>query len=144
MRSNILWVAAVILVGVAAFLGGRQVGFDAGLQSRENAARQFFAQRGGSQAGEGQPGAGQGLPGGGQGENVAGVVESVDGTRIVLSSADGTKLTVALASGGTIRKQVEGSIGDLKAGERIIAFGIRSGDSFQASTIQIGGGRVRP
>lgn len=139
---QILWIVAIVCIGIAAFLGGRQLGYTAGLQSRDEAARQFFAQRG-SQAGQGPAGAGQGLPDGGQGQNVAGVVESVNGKSIVLTTGDGAKLTIELASGGSIRKQVEGTLADVTPGERIIAFGTRSGDSFQASAIQIGGGRAR-
>jgi hypothetical protein len=38
-----------------------------------------------------------------------------------------------------VRKQVDGALSDIKAGEQIIAFGSQNGDAFQATSIQVGG-----
>jgi hypothetical protein len=38
-----------------------------------------------------------------------------------------------------VRKQVDGQISDITAGEQIVAMGTQNGDTFQATSIQIGG-----
>ena len=141
--ERIAWVVAVVAVGGVAFFGGQQLGFRSGQENRAQATQQFFAERGGqsgAQAGAGgaqaAPGGQGGFPGGGQ--NVAGVVESVSGNTLVVTTADGTKQTVALAADGTVRRQVEGTIGDIKVGERVVALGQRDGDTFTARVVQIG------
>jgi hypothetical protein len=138
LQERIAWIVAVALVGGAAFFGGQQLGFQSGQQSRAQAAQQFFAQRGG---GPGGPG-GQGeQAGAGRGQNIAGVVDSVSGNTIVVTTVDGSKVNVALADGGTVRKQVDGQVGDIKPGERVVAIGALSGDTFQATVLQLGAGR---
>lgn len=132
-QERILWVVAVILVGTAAFFGGRQMGVVAGQESRAAAAQNFFAQRGGP-AGQ----SGQGFPGG-RGQGVAGTVAAIDGNTISLTLNDGSTVKVSLAADGVVRHQVDGTLADLKVGERVVAIGQRSGDSVTASAIQAGG-----
>jgi hypothetical protein len=126
-QERILWVVAVLLVGVAAFFGGRQMGVVAGQESRSAAQQQFFAQRGGN---------GQG--GGGRGQGVSGTVEAIDGNTLSVKLNDGSTVKVALADKGVVRKQVEGTLADIKVGERVIALGTQNGDTFSASSIQAG------
>ncbi|NTV62359.1 MAG: hypothetical protein HGA65_02325, partial [Oscillochloris sp.] len=134
--ERIMWVAAVLLVGVAAFFGGRQMGFVAGQESRAAAQQQFFAQRGGtSQAGQSGT-TGQGF--GGRGQGVFGTVESVDGNTLTVKTNDGSTVKVMLATDGVVRQQIDSSLADIKVGERVIATGTQSGDTFTASSIQAG------
>jgi hypothetical protein len=133
-QERIMWVVAVLLVGAAAFFGGRQLGVVAGQESRSAAAAGFFAQRGG-QGGQG----GQGF-GGGRGQGVSGMVASVDGTTVSLTLNDGSTVKVSLAADGVVRHQVDGTIADVKVGERVVAIGTQSGDTFAATAIQVGGG----
>lgn len=139
MTERIVWVVAVALVGGAAFFGGRQVGFDAGQQSRAQAAQRFFNERGG-QGGGGVPGQpGQGAPGLPGGQGVTGLVERVEGDRIVIATPNGTSVTVHLAANVQVRKQVDGQLSDVTVGERIVAIGTRNGDTVEATAVQIGG-----
>jgi hypothetical protein len=129
VQERIAWIIAVLLVGGAAFFGGRQLGVQAGQEARQQSAQQFFAQRGGN--GPGGPG--------GRGGAVTGTVESVSGNSVVIATQDGTKVTVTLAQGGQVRKQVDGTLADVKQGDRVVAFGARSGDTLEAQAIQLGG-----
>lgn len=145
--ERITWLVAVALVGAAAFYGGQQLGFASGQQSRAEATQRFLAQRGGQSAGlagqGGQPAAG-GQGGRFGGQSVAGVVETVDGDRVSIATSDGSIVTVRLAADGTVRRMVDGSVADLKSGERVVAFGAPTGDVFEATSLQIGGGRPGP
>jgi hypothetical protein len=38
-----------------------------------------------------------------------------------------------------VRKQVDGQLTDVKVGDQVVAIGAKSGDIFQATTIQMGG-----
>ncbi|NNJ10909.1 hypothetical protein EKD04_011255 [Chloroflexales bacterium ZM16-3] len=131
-QERILWVVAVLLVGGAAFFGGRQMGVVAGQDSRTAAQQQFFAQRGGGQAG-----AGAQTPGG-RGQGVSGTVETIDGSTVSLKLNDGSTVKVSLAADGVVRHQVDGTIADIKVGERVVAIGTQSGDTLTASSIQVG------
>jgi hypothetical protein len=135
-RERMIWAVALVLVGGAAFFGGQQLGVEQGIQRRGQAAQEFFAQRGG------QGGAPGGAPGQGGNRNLArvsGVVEQNNGASMIVSLSDGTKVTVALAADGVVRRQVDGQLSDLRVGETVLALGARTGDSMQASMIQIGG-----
>jgi hypothetical protein len=129
-QERILWVVAVLLVGAAAFFGGRQMGVVAGQESRTAAAAGFFAQRGGGQGGQG----------GGRGQGLSGTVASIDGNTVSLTMNDGSTVKVSLAADGVVRHQVDGTLADVKVGERVVAIGTQSGDTFAATAIQVGGG----
>ncbi|NWG18926.1 MAG: hypothetical protein HXY39_01230 [Chloroflexi bacterium] len=141
--ERIVWSLALLVVAVAAFFGGQQIGFARGQESRAAAAQEFFARRG---AQNGAP-PGDALiqpvgPGGLAGQNVAGVVARVDGNRIVVTTPDSATVTVELANDAIVRRQVETQISDIKPGERIVAFGTRNGEMFQARSVQLGGQRT--
>ena len=63
----------------------------------------------------------------------------VDLPTVTITTRNGQTATVQLATGGTVYKQVDGQLSDIKPGEQIVAFGTQNGNTFQASTIQIGG-----
>jgi hypothetical protein len=46
---------------------------------------------------------------------------------------------VPLAANGTVRKQVDGQLSDITIGAQVVAIGTQNGDTFQATSIQIGG-----
>lgn len=143
MTERIAWIIAVALVGVMAFFGGRQVGLEAGQQSRIQAIQRFFAERGGSneQAGQGVPL----LPGGGR--VLTGMIEQVQDDQLVLTTSNGSRVTVRLSGDVPVRKQVDGQRSDLSVGERIVVTGTRNGDTVDATGVLIGGldeGRPRP
>jgi hypothetical protein len=136
LRERIVWLVALIAVGAIAFFGGQLLGVRAGEQNRAVAAQQFFSQRGGQGAGPGTGGfAGRGGAGGG----VAGTVSAVSGNTVTVTTRNGQTTEVELAANGTVRKQVDGQVADITAGEQITAFGTQSGDTFEASSILIGG-----
>ena len=129
-QERILWVVAVLLVGAAAFFGGRQLGVVAGQESRSSAAAGFFAQRGGGQGGQG----------GGAGRGTSGTIASIDGSTVSLTLNDGSTLKVSLTADGVVRHQVNGTLADLKVGDRVVAIGTQNGDTFAATALQVGGG----
>jgi preprotein translocase subunit YajC len=139
LRERIVWVVALALVAGAGFYTGRTVGITAGEQNRAQAAQQFFGQRGG-QGGQG----GQGGFRGGQGGGMAGTVSEVSGNTITITTRNGQSVKVQLAADGAVRKQVDGQLSDIKAGEQIVALGAQSGEIFQATSIQIGAGQGGP
>jgi preprotein translocase subunit YajC len=145
LRERIVWIVALVLVAGAGFYTGRMLGITTGEQNRAQAAQQFFGQRGaqGGQNGQG----GQGGQGGirrGQGGGVAGTVSDVSGNTVTVTTRNGQSMKVQLADNAAVRKQVDGQLSDIKAGEQIVAFGSQSGDVFQATSIQIGAGQGGP
>ncbi len=138
MGERIVWVIAVVLVGAAAFFGGQQVGVQSGAQRRNQAAQQFFADRGGPGAQGGTPGAPGGAPGAPGGRGTVGTVDKVTGDTLIIKAADGTSVTVRLAQGGTVRKQVDGQLADAQPGERVVVAGTRNGDTIEATNVQLG------
>lgn len=141
LRERIVWIVALLLVGGAGYYTGNMLGVRAGEQNRAAAAQQFFASRGGGQNGgqAGAQGGFGGFGGAGRGNRVVGTVSAVDGNTITLTGQNGTATKVQLASGGAIRKQVDGQIGDVTSGEQVVATGTLNGDTFQATSIQVGG-----
>jgi hypothetical protein len=140
LRERIVWIVALLVVAGAGFYSGQIVGVRNGERNRAQAAQQFFGQRGGQTGGQGNAGgqAGGGF-GRGNGGGVAGTVSAVSGNTITISTRNGETATIQLAADGTIRKQVDGQLSDITAGEQIVAFGTQSGDTFQATSIQVGG-----
>jgi hypothetical protein len=140
-RERIIWVIALLLVAGLGFYSGQTIGVREGQQQRAQAAQQFFGQGGGQGGGQA---AGQGASGsrGGAGGGLAGTVSNVSGSTITITSRNGQTATVQLAAGATVLKQVDGQLSDVKPGEQIVAFGTQNGNTFQASSIQIGGGQA--
>jgi hypothetical protein len=66
----------------------------------------------------------------------------MSGSTITIATRNGQTATVQLVADGTVHKQVDGQLSDIKQGEQIVAFGTQNGNTFQASSIQIGGGQV--
>ena len=135
LPRRLLWLAALLIVAGAGFYAGRLNGINVGLAQQQGAADQFFAERGGNHAG-GQQGGGQGRFGG-QGQ--AGTVQNVNGNTITIQTSYGEMATIQVGDTTAIRKQVAGQLADIRPGARIVAFGARSGDIFQATAVQIGG-----
>jgi hypothetical protein len=137
LRERIIWVVALLAIGGIAFFSGQTLGVRAGEQNRTQAAQQFFNQRGGQ---GGSQGAGGGFAGrGGQGGGVFGTVSAVSGNTATVTTRNGQTIKIELAADGTVRKQVDGQVSDIVAGEQITAFGTQSGDTLQANTILVGG-----
>jgi len=133
LRERIVWIVALLIVAGLGFYSGQTIGVRAGEQNRAQAAQGFFSQRGGGGQGGGQ--AGGGFRGGG----AAGMVSAVDGNTITLTTRNGQTMKVQLAADGTVRKQVDGQLSDITVGTQVVAIGTQNGDTFQATSIQIGG-----
>jgi hypothetical protein len=149
LRERIVWIVALLVVAGAGFYSGQTVGVRTGERNRAQAAQQFFGQRGGQAGGQfgagggGQSG-GQAGAGGGFGRGIAGTVSAVSGNTITIATRGGETATIQLAADGTVRKQVDGQLSDITPGEQIVAFGAQSGDTFQATSIQLGGRNAGP
>ncbi|HJZ48962.1 MAG TPA: hypothetical protein VKE41_17420 [Roseiflexaceae bacterium] len=139
LRERIVWIVALLLVAGLGFYSGQTVGVRAGEQNRAQAAQGFFNQRGGQGGGQGAgQGGGQGGGFRGQGGGLAGTISAVSGNTITITTRNGQSMKVALAADGKVRKQVDGQLSDLTVGEQVVAIGAQSGDTFQATSIQVG------
>lgn len=136
----------VIVVGVGAFFAGSAYGE---AQAQNTRAEFLRTRQGGTGAPSGAPGqfgqpgqSGQGNQGtqGGQqfGRPIAsGTVKSVSGNIVQVTLQDGSVATFNVDAQTVIQKTVNGTIGDIQAGERITALGDQSGNTSTARTIQI-------
>jgi hypothetical protein len=136
--ERIIWIVALLVVGGVGFYSGQLIGGRLAAQNRAQAAQQFFSQRGGNGAGQGGQG-GQGGAFRGNGGGAAGTVSEVSGDSITITTRNGQTLKVQLTANGTVRKQVDGQLSDIKQGDQIVAIGTQNGDTFEANSIQIGG-----
>lgn len=149
-RERIIWVVALVAVGAMGYFSGQALGVRQGIEQRTQAASQFMSERGGAGQSSAQgaaPGGQSSAPGGfGSGRGgMAGTVSAVSGDTVTLGTRDGQTVTVRLVADGAVHKQVDGSLADIKPGDTIVATGQQSGDTFEATSIQIGGfGGARP
>ena len=132
-KERIVYLVIALVVSGGAYYMGRQQGIGVGQANVQQAARQFNAQRG-TGGGFGGRNGGNGA----QGQNVFGTVDSISGSTLTVKTRTGTTAKVELADGGTVRKQVDGTLADIKPGDTIVASGAMSGDVLQATTIQDG------
>ncbi len=145
LRERIVWIVALLVVAGAGFYGGDIIGGRAAAANRASAAQGFFSQRGGGGTGGGQGNGQGGGTGGGQagagfrGGGAVGMVSEVSGNTITLTTRNGQTMKVELAANGTVRKQVDGQLSDITVGEQVVATGTQNGDTFQATSIQVGG-----
>jgi hypothetical protein len=138
LRERIVWIVALLIIAGLGFYSGQTVGVRAGEQNRAQATQGFFSQRGGGGQAGGQ-GGGQAGGARGQGGGVAGTVSAVSGNTITITTRNGQTTNVQLAADGKVRKQVDGQLSDITVGAQVVAIGTQSGDTFQATSIQLGG-----
>ena len=139
LRERIIWIVALLLVAGGGFYSGQLIGSRTATQQRAQAAQQFFGQRGGQNGGQGGQNGGFAGRGG-----ASGTVASVSGNTVTITTRSGQNMTINLAASTTVRKLADGQVSDIKQGEQITAFGTQNGDTFDATSIQIGqlgGGR---
>lgn len=149
LRERIIWIVALLLVAGGGFYSGQLIGSRTATQQRAQAAQQFFGQRGGQNGGQNGGQAGQAGQGGQNGGfagrgGASGTVASVSGNTVTITTRSGQNMTINLAASTTVRKLADGQVSDIKQGEQITAFGTQNGDTFDATSIQIGqlgGGR---
>src|SRR5690348_10290358 len=121
--ERIIWIVALLVVGGVGFYSGQIIGGRQAAQNRALAAQQFFSQRGGTgQAGQNGQG-GQGGAFRGNGGGAAGMVSEVSGNTLTITTRNGQTMKVQLSANGTVRKQVDGQLSDIKQGDQIIATG---------------------
>ena len=136
LRERIIWAVALLAVAGAGFYSGQLIGARTAAQQRTLAAQQFLSQRGGQAGGLGAQNGGFAGRGG-----ASGTVSAVSANTITITTRAGQHLTINLAGNATVRKLADGQLSDIKPGEQITAFGTQNGDTFDASSIQIGGTR---
>jgi hypothetical protein len=118
--------------------GGRQgAGAGAGADGGAGGGRAGAAQAGGPAAAPGASDGGQGSTGRGQGRPTTGVIASIDGDTVVLTTPDGS-VSVKLSDGTSLQKQVPAARDDLAPGQRVLVSGERDADgAVAASGVQI-------
>jgi hypothetical protein len=119
--------------------GGRQsAGAGAGADGEAGGSGRAGAAQAGAPAGApGAPGGGQGGAGRGQGRPTTGVIASIDGDTVVLTTPDGS-VSVKLSDGTSLQKQVPAARDDLAPGQRVLVSGERDADgAVAASGVQI-------
>lgn len=117
----------------------------AGTTGQDSAARNaFLADRSGTPDPNATP-----LPGavggngrfGGRGPGEFGTVKSIDGNKITITSmATNTDVVIQASDTTTVTKEITGTVADITIGETITAIGQTSGDTVDATRVQIGGG----
>ena len=75
----------------------------------------------------------------GPGGFTAGTIDSIDGNSIVITLTDGTKVSIAASNSTKVTTTVNGTVGDLKVGERITVVGQKTGATVAAASITEGG-----
>lgn len=128
MKNNmIMMVILMIIIAGAAFFGGMK--YDQSQTSRGNGL-----------VGQGQGGvAGQRRLGNrGFGGATVGEIVSIDSSSITVKLTDGSSKLIDLLNSTTYTKSANGSISDLKVGDRVAAFGTSNSDgSISAQNIQL-------
>ena len=82
---------------------------------------------------------GQGGPAGGQRPVVNGTVEKNDGGVLTVATSDGS-VTVTAGEQTQVHRQINGSVADIKPGDRIVVSGDKRGDAdYTATLIQVQG-----
>jgi Cu/Ag efflux protein CusF len=140
--------AVVLLVG--GFVIGAQVQKSYGTSTPAGAAAGarggqapggggFAGARGGAPGGAGQPGGqpgGAGAPGGTNAAgSTTGTVKLVDGTTVYLQTADGSVLTVKTGGATAVKIAKDGSLKDLKAGDKVTVEGTDSAGTVTATSV---------
>lgn len=123
MKSSTILAIVLLVVGLGA-------GFFGGTLYQKNMARNSGNRSGGN--------FGQGRSNNGAGRPVVGDIISQDNNSLTIKLADGSSRIVVLSGSTIINKSDQGSIADLKTGERVAAFGIDNSDgSLTAQNVQI-------
>ena len=133
MKNNnmVITVVVALIVGIAAFYGGMQYQQK---QRPDFGDRQLMMGGPNGQMGQRRGGDSQGA------RPVSGEIISQDDDSIIVKVQDGSSKIVILSNQTTINKASEGTKSDLKAGEKITAFGTENSDgSVTAQNISIGG-----
>jgi len=147
-KTAIITLIVAIVVGLASFFGG--TAYEKNSLAKQNLLRdpnQPRLSRGtGGQGGQGMAFAGnRGGGPNGNGGFVAGQVMSVDdpansgaGKSLTIKTQDGSSKIVFFSDSTTVGKSVQGSAGDLSAGEQVMVSGQASADgTLTAQNIQI-------
>jgi hypothetical protein len=146
MGKAIAVAALVVVVAFAAAAGGFLYGRNVGQTQAQATRQRFFEDRFGTATGQGaSPAQGGGQPGTGVlvGGGTVGVVKSVNGNTIEISTRDAV-VTVTLDSQTVIEKSVAGTLADIQEGQRVTVVGSSQGENkIAARRIQLipaGGG----
>ncbi len=143
MKKNFLWVALAVVLIVGAGVGGYFYGVEQGKAQATSVRERFIAER----FGTAQPNA-QTAPGpffGGQGatgrtgmgaRGATGTVKEIQGNTLLVSTAE-RELKVQITADTRITLTTQGSVSDLKVGDRIIIGGQTQGDTLTATQIQV-------
>ncbi len=119
--------------GPAGAAGARQ-GAGAGANGGADASeRAGAAQPGGAPAAPGAAGGGQSGAGRGQGRPTTGVIASIDGDTVVLTTPDGS-VSIQLSDDTALQKQVPATRDDLAPGQRVLVSGERGADGAVATS----------
>ena len=148
MRNPVVTLIVGLVIGLIIAAGAFFGGMNVGKAQTQDQTQQFFAARGGGTgatgggAGAGQFGGGNGQfagrgAGGAAGNFATGTISKIDGKTLTLSVPNQADITVTLVDTATIVKSVVGSPSDLKAGDRIIVTGQRSGNNIAATGVQL-------
>lgn len=143
MKKNILWIALAVVLTVGAGVGGYFFGVEQGKAQAASVRERFIAERFGTALPNGQIAPGQVLPGQGGagradllGRGATGTVKEIQGNLILVSTAE-KELKVQVTADTRITMTNQGSITDIKVGDRIIVGGQTQGDTMTATQIQI-------
>ncbi len=145
MKKNVVWIVIAVVLVIGAGVGGYFLGVNQGKSQTASARDQFMTERfGNTQPGTGTTGGsmpgGQGFVGrlgtGQGGQATIGTIKEIQGNTLIVSTAQ-SELKVEIDDNTSITMFAEGSVSDLKAGDRITIGGQVQGDSMTATQIQL-------
>lgn len=143
MKKNVLWVVLAVVLIAGAGVGGYFYGVEQGKAQAASVRERFIAERFGTALPNGQAAPGQFLPGQGatgrggvMGRGATGTVKQIQGNTLLVSTAE-RELKVQITADTRITLTTQGSVSDLKIGDRIIIGGQTQGDTLTATQIQI-------
>lgn len=149
MRT-ILMIVFVLIAALAGAGTGYLYGVDQGKLEAQNIRVEFASARAASMtpvapAADPNAPAGQGQPRGGGAQLVqrgtAGVIKSVQGNSLQITTQDGSTVNVTMDANTSVQKMAAGATADLKTGERVTIQGAASGGNVTARLIIVGLGQ---
>jgi len=128
MNKNIVWIIAIVIVGIGAFFAGQHTGAGAASARGQFGSGQFAGRPGtGGQGGFGRGGMG-----------AAGQIISIDSGSMTVKMQNGNTQIVLLSETTPVMKTVTGSPSDLQVGTNVIVGGTSNSDgSITAQSVQI-------
>lgn len=147
MHNPIITLILGLVIGLGVAAGTFFWGTSVGQAAAQNQQQAFLQARGiagtgaagasGFPGGAGAPGGFPGAPGAGGRGGTIGTISKVDGSTLTLTVPGSADIQVTLSTSTTIQQQAQGTVTDLKEGQRVLVRGTQSGHNIAATAVQV-------